>query len=35
MDPVATIKEAWGWAGVSPVQIVGDNSVVADAEENQ
>ena len=25
MELVATIKAAWGWAGIEPVQIVGDN----------
>ena len=26
MDLVATIKDAWGWVGLNPVQVVGDNS---------
>jgi hypothetical protein len=25
MDLVATIKAAWGWTGIEPVQVVGDN----------
>lgn len=25
MELIATVKEAWGWTGLEPYQIVGDN----------
>jgi hypothetical protein len=26
MDLVTTIQDAWGWVGIKPAQILGDNS---------